>query len=136
MGWRSRANDVQVRREIWSCLTYSDNTAYMRPAMKMPRWAKGTVIMALLGWLGLTIVSYLSLPMFQTIGWFSRLVTTAASIPAVLWSFTAVMIYPGGNLHLKQGVPAVNAGTTGNAPAVDADQRTRTTPYDVGAYEF
>ncbi|WP_329426893.1 RICIN domain-containing protein [Streptosporangium sp. NBC_01495] len=44
--------------------------------------------------------------------------------------------HPGGNLHLRQGAPAINAGTTANAPALDADQKTRTTPYDVGAYEF
>ncbi|WP_155350884.1 hypothetical protein [Acrocarpospora pleiomorpha] len=61
--------------------------------MKTPRWAKGAVIMALLGWLGLAIVSYLSLPMFQTIWWFSKLMTAAAWIPAALWSFTAVMTY-------------------------------------------
>ncbi|MEU1386079.1 MULTISPECIES: hypothetical protein [unclassified Nonomuraea] len=65
----------------------------MRPAMKGPNWAKWTVIMALLGWLVLAIVSYLSLPMFQTIWWFSKLVTTAAWLWAALWSCAAVMTY-------------------------------------------
>ncbi|MFI6180758.1 hypothetical protein ACIA8R_34870 [Nonomuraea sp. NPDC051191] len=65
--------------------------------MKEPLWAKWTVIMAVLGWLALTVASYLSLPMFQTIWWFSKLVTTAAWLWAALWSFTAVMA----NLSLK-----------------------------------
>ncbi|MEU5867379.1 hypothetical protein ABZ815_39840 [Nonomuraea sp. NPDC047529] len=59
--------------------------------MKEPLWVKWTVIMAVLGWLALTVASYLSLPMFQTIWWFSKLVTTAAWLWAALWSFTAVM---------------------------------------------
>ena len=44
--------------------------------------------------------------------------------------------YGGYNLHLKAGSPAINAGTTANAPSIDADQKQRTVPYDVGAYEY
>ena len=44
--------------------------------------------------------------------------------------------YQAGDLHLKAGDPAIGAATTRDAPSVDADGRTRSTPYDVGAYEF
>ena len=44
--------------------------------------------------------------------------------------------YASGDLHLKAGSPAIDAGTTMDAPTTDADQAQRTTPYDVGAYEF
>lgn len=44
--------------------------------------------------------------------------------------------YGANNLHLKSGSPAINAATTTNAPTVDADQKPRVAPYDVGAYEF
>ena len=44
--------------------------------------------------------------------------------------------YSGYDLHLKAGSPAINAGTTTNAPNIDADEAPRTAPYDVGAYEF
>ncbi len=40
------------------------------------------------------------------------------------------------DLHLKAGSPAINAGTTTNAPTIDADQAARSSPYDVGAYEY
>jgi hypothetical protein len=40
------------------------------------------------------------------------------------------------DVHLKSGSPAINAGTTTDAPAIDADKAARSTPYDVGAYEF
>ncbi|NUW37601.1 hypothetical protein HTZ77_40295 [Nonomuraea sp. SMC257] len=73
----------------------------MRPAAKSTHWAKWTVIMALLGWLVLTIVSYLSLPMFQAIWWFSKLVTAAAWIWAALWSFTAMMAYLSLKVHVR-----------------------------------
>lgn len=44
--------------------------------------------------------------------------------------------YAAGNVHLKSGSPAINAGTTTDAPSTDAEGKARTTPYDVGAYEF
>ncbi|MFE4832817.1 choice-of-anchor Q domain-containing protein [Streptomyces sp. NPDC056672] len=43
--------------------------------------------------------------------------------------------YPGGDLHLKQGSPAIGAATTRDAPTLDADRKQRSTPFDVGAYE-
>lgn len=74
----------------------------MRPPTKAPHWAKWPLIMALLGWLLLTVVSYLSLPMFQKIWVFSKLVTAVFWLCAVLWSFTSVMSY----LSLKAYVRA------------------------------
>lgn len=44
--------------------------------------------------------------------------------------------HPGGDLRLKAGSPAINAGTDRNAPALDAGRKQRSAPYDVGAYEF
>jgi hypothetical protein len=44
--------------------------------------------------------------------------------------------YGAGDLHLKAGSPAIDAGTTMDAPTVDADKATRSAPFDVGAYEF
>ncbi|MHA6758443.1 choice-of-anchor Q domain-containing protein [Streptacidiphilus sp. PAMC 29251] len=44
--------------------------------------------------------------------------------------------YGSENLHLKSGSPAINAGTSTNAPTIDADKKARTAPFDVGAYEF
>ncbi len=44
--------------------------------------------------------------------------------------------YAAGDVHLKQGSPAIGAGTLSDAPALDAAQLMRSAPYDVGAYEF
>ncbi|MFF3755381.1 choice-of-anchor Q domain-containing protein [Streptomyces sp. NPDC002018] len=44
--------------------------------------------------------------------------------------------HPGGDLHLKPGSPAIGGGTTRDAPTLDADRKQRSTPLDVGAYEF
>jgi hypothetical protein len=44
--------------------------------------------------------------------------------------------YAAGDLHLRAGSPAINAGTMANAPTIDADQALRVAPFDVGAYEF
>jgi hypothetical protein len=44
--------------------------------------------------------------------------------------------YAAGDLHLKAGSPAVDAGTMTDAPGTDADKAPRTAPYDVGAYEL
>ncbi len=44
--------------------------------------------------------------------------------------------YGGYNVHLKSGSPAINAGTTTDAPSIDADRKQRSAPYDVGAYEY
>jgi hypothetical protein len=49
---------------------------------------------------------------------------------------TYFLNYPAGDVHLKSGSLAIGAGTSSNAPAIDADQAARTVPYDVGAYEF
>ncbi|MFD3482863.1 choice-of-anchor Q domain-containing protein [Streptomyces sp. NPDC058665] len=49
---------------------------------------------------------------------------------------TYFLNHQAGDLHLKQGSPAVNGGTDRNAPTVDADRRQRSAPFDVGAYEF
>ena len=40
------------------------------------------------------------------------------------------------DVHLKSGSSAINAGTSTDAPTIDADKAARSTPYDVGAYEF
>jgi hypothetical protein len=44
--------------------------------------------------------------------------------------------YGAGDVHLKSGSPAINAGTATDAPTIDADKAARVAPYDVGAYEF
>jgi hypothetical protein len=44
--------------------------------------------------------------------------------------------YPAADLHLKAGSPAIGAATTTDAPSIDASGKTRSVPYDVGAYEF
>lgn len=44
--------------------------------------------------------------------------------------------WSGFDLRLEGSSPAVNAGTTAYAPAIDADARSRSAPYDVGAYEY
>jgi len=44
--------------------------------------------------------------------------------------------YAAGDLHLKAGSPAINAGTSTDAPSIDADRAPRQAPFDVGAYEF
>ncbi|WP_046495029.1 choice-of-anchor Q domain-containing protein [Streptomyces odonnellii] len=44
--------------------------------------------------------------------------------------------HPAGNLHLKPGSPAIGAGTTREAPTLDADRKQRSNPFDVGAYEY
>jgi len=40
------------------------------------------------------------------------------------------------DLHLKAGSPAIDAGSTADAPAIDIDRDARSVPYDVGAYEY
>src|SRR5262249_48602583 len=40
------------------------------------------------------------------------------------------------DVQLKNGSPAIDAGSTANAPAIDALQRPRGALYDIGAYEF
>lgn len=49
---------------------------------------------------------------------------------------TYFLDYASRDLHLKAGSPAIGAGTTTDAPTIDADGKARSTPYDVGAYEF
>jgi hypothetical protein len=49
---------------------------------------------------------------------------------------TFFVSYAAGDLHLKAGSPAIDAGTALDAPTTDADEDVRTAPYDVGAYEF
>ncbi|GAA1703853.1 hypothetical protein GCM10009745_59170 [Kribbella yunnanensis] len=44
--------------------------------------------------------------------------------------------YAAGNVHLKPGSPAIGFGTTTDAPTIDADGKTRSVPYDAGAYEY
>jgi hypothetical protein len=44
--------------------------------------------------------------------------------------------YAAGDVRLKSGSAAINAGTTTDAPNVDANNYLRGAPYDVGAYEF
>lgn len=40
------------------------------------------------------------------------------------------------DVHLKAGSSAIDAGTTQDAPALDADRRPRRAPIEVGAYEY
>ena len=44
--------------------------------------------------------------------------------------------YGASDVHLKPGSSAIDAGTTTDAPAIDAERAMRSAPYDVGAYEF
>lgn len=44
--------------------------------------------------------------------------------------------YAAFDFHLKSTAPAVGAGTTTDAPTIDLDKKSRTAPYDVGAYEL
>jgi hypothetical protein len=44
--------------------------------------------------------------------------------------------YSNFDFHLKSTSAAVNAGTTTGAPAIDLDSNARTSPYDVGCYEY
>lgn len=76
----------------------------------------------------------------------NNITTSAASMPAtagVIDHNTATTAY--GNyfanyanfsFSLLPTAPAVNAGSTANAPATDILGRTRTVPYDLGAYEY
>jgi hypothetical protein len=61
----------------------------------------------------------------------SNNLTVAASAYA-----TFFLNYAAGDVHLKAGSPAIDAGTMTDAPTLDADKAARIAPYDVGAYEF
>ena len=41
-----------------------------------------------------------------------------------------------GNYHLKSGSKLIEVGETLSSVTIDRDSQTRTSPYDVGAYEF
>ncbi|MFI6458274.1 hypothetical protein ACIBF6_42845 [Streptosporangium amethystogenes] len=69
--------------------------------------------MASLGWLLLTIASYLWLPMFQTIWRFNALVIVMCWIWAALWSFVAVMTYLSSRAYGQSFVTLVIAVTLG-----------------------
>lgn len=52
-------------------------------------------------------------------------------------SYTSHFVdYSGFDFHLKSSSSAVNAGSTSQAPSTDLDRNARTSPYDVGAYEY
>lgn len=44
--------------------------------------------------------------------------------------------YANFNFHLKSTSTAVDAGSSTNAPAIDLDSNLRTSPYDIGCYEY
>jgi len=72
--------------------------------------------------------------------------TSAASMPATAGTIdhntattaygTYFANYANFSFSLRPTAPAVNAGSTANAPAIDILGRTRTAPYDLGAYEY
>ena len=67
----------------------------------------------------------------------STLAGTVASNNLVSKSYTSIyQNYAGFDFHLKAGSPAINKGTSSNAPKIDLEGFMRTSPYDQGAYEY